>query len=151
MKRQVLLGILGVSALIALDQLTKFYALTHWREEYVLNPFVLFQVTFNRGISWGILNYSHGGIFFYVTVGILMLTAALIGYAFIRLREGKSIIGELFVIAGSLSNSLDRLVHKGVVDFIVVHKDSWAWPAFNIADSCIVIGVMIMFIQLYRE
>ena len=88
-----------------------------------LTPLYLFQVTFNRGISWGILNYSHGGIFFYVTLGILVLTAALIGYAFLRLREGKPIIGELLVIAGSLSNSIDRLVHKGVVDFIVVHKD----------------------------
>lgn len=149
--KKAFLAIFGVSAVVALDQLSKFYALSHWREEYVLNPFVLFQVTFNRGISWGILNYSHGGIFFYVTLGILVLTAALIGYAFLRLREGKPIIGELLVIAGSLSNSIDRLVHKGVVDFIVVHKDSWTWPAFNLADSCIVLGVMIMFIQLCRE
>lgn len=149
MKLKTIVVICLMSAIIVLDQFTKWYALAHWREEHIVNPFLSFQVTFNRGISWGILNYSHGGVFLAVTLGILLIIACLLVYVYKRSQQGKSIVGEVLVIGGAFSNSLDRLMHEGVVDFIVLHKDSWVWPSFNIADSCIVLGVLIMFMHAF--
>ncbi len=51
------------------------------------------------------------------------------------------------VIAGSVSNILDRVVYGGVVDFIHVHINGWSFAVFNIADVAIVVGVCIMMLQ----
>ena len=148
--KKMLYALLVVS-ILAIDRFTKTYALRHWQDEFVVNPFLFFQVTINRGISWGLLNYSHTSIFVAVTVAIALVTGALIWYSWLRFNHKKPIFGELCVIAGSISNIIDRMLYSGVVDFIVVHKDSWTWPVFNVADSFIVLGVGIMFMQLMTE
>ncbi len=151
MKRQALFYSLLAGAIFALDRCTKSYAMQYWRDEHVVNPYLYFQVTINRGISWGLLNYTHKWIFLGVTFLIATITVALMWYAYQRYQQGKSILGEVCVIAGSCSNIIDRIFYLGVVDFIVVHAGPWTWPVFNIADAFIVFGVAIMFIHLLSE
>lgn len=140
--------LLGASALIFIDRITKWYALTHWKTEHVVNAYLSFQLTINRGVSWGLLHYSHKGLFLGITVAISLITGAVLWYAVRRYKQGFSIIGETCVIAGSLSNIFDRLVYSGVVDFIVLRRGDFVWPVFNVADCAIVVGVFIMFVQL---
>ncbi len=140
-------GLLGL-AIFILDRATKAYALAHWHNEYTVNPFLFFQVTINRGISWGLLNYNNQALFVAVTALISVITVALIGEIYWRIKQGKPILGELCIIAGSLSNIADRITHSGVIDFIVVHKGGLTWPVFNVADCFIVLGVALMFFRL---
>lgn len=135
---------------LVLDRVTKLYALHHWQDEHIINPYLLFQVTFNRGISWGLFNYGHA-TFIILSSLIALLTLGLFMYASKRLYQGKTVLGEVLVISGSFSNLIDRFLYHGVVDFIVMHKDQWIWPSFNVADSCIVLGIFIMFLQLLQE
>ncbi len=125
--------------LIGLDRFTKWFVLTYCPESCILN----------RGISWGMLNYNHPGLFIVLTVLIILITLALILYTYRRMQQGFFVWGELLIIAGSFSNIYDRLVYGGVVDFIEVRIGSWIGPSFNVADSIVVIGVAIMAYELF--
>jgi signal peptidase II len=140
--------LLGAGALVFIDRITKWYALTHWRTERIVNEFLSFRVAFNRGVSWGLLHYSPKGIFIAITSVLMAITIGLLWYAVRRYKQGHSVIGETLVIAGSLSNIYDRVVYGAVVDFIVLRWGDLVWPVFNVADCAIVGGVIIMFAQL---
>jgi signal peptidase II len=51
----------------------------------------------------------------------------------------------VLIITGAFSNLLDRLFYGGVIDFIVVWFGDWSWPAFNIADAAILLGIAFVF------
>jgi signal peptidase II len=128
-----LYGLLAASIII-LDQLTKYLAL-RW---------CALACTFNRGISWGMLN-SGSPLTFYVLTGLVIaITVILAGYAYHRMQQGYTVFGELLIVSGSVSNIIDRFIYGGVVDFIEVRVGSWIGPSFNLADSMIVLGVGIM-------
>ena len=55
------------------------------------------------------------------------------------------------IIGGAFGNVIDRLVYKAVVDFLDFHLYGWHWPAFNIADSAITIGVVLFFLASFVE
>lgn len=135
--------------IFSLDRITKIFALTYWRKEYVVNSYLYFQLMFNRGVSWGFFNYCNTVIFLLVSTIIIAVTAVLAYYAYIRLKDKFLIIGEILVISGSISNIVDRVYYGGVIDFIAFHYGSCSWPIFNIADAAIVIGVIFMFFQLF--
>ena len=97
MKRNILYGALGLLILV-FDRVSKMYALNHWQEQYSINPYLYFQVTMNRGISWGMLNYSHGAIFALVTFIIVSVTGALIWYTQHRLMQGKPVMRANFLL-----------------------------------------------------
>lgn len=125
---------LFVCLLVVLDRVTKWAVLRY----------CVHACTFNRGISWGMFNYSGSELFVGITLLIVIITALLGVYAYKRLMLGYSIVGELLIIGGSLSNIIDRFLYGGVVDFIELRIGSWVGPAFNIADSMVVVGVIIM-------
>ena len=56
--------------------------------------------------------------------------------------------GFFLIICGAISNLLDRLMNEYVIDFIYLHYDSFYWPAFNIADIYITIGIMMIILNV---
>ena len=81
MKSRVFFYCFLALTIFCLDRFSKYYALSHWMNELVVSPYLSFHVTFNRGISWGLLNNSHTGTFVSVTLVIVAVTAALMWYA----------------------------------------------------------------------
>lgn len=134
-----------------LDRLSKFLALALSNNEYIVNNFLSFQLSFNRGISWSIGHSSNKYIFFFITFIIILVTFFLFLFAYSRDKIGKNIYGETLVLAGSISNIVDRFLYDGVVDFISFHYKGWYFPNFNIADVAIFLGVMLMFREIKRE
>lgn len=129
---------------ILFDRITKWWALKNCMERCEINPYLAFEVGYNRGVTWGLL-YSHSTIVFVlVTTMIIAITAWVCWYAYHERKQGNAIIGEMLVISGSLSNIFDRFWYGGVVDFIELSYGKWLWPSFNIADVAIVCGVVIM-------
>lgn len=133
--------------LLIIDRITKWWSLAFVIDTYRVNDFLSFQTIFNKGISWGMLNNEGVIPFILLTVTILALISLFSFHTIIRSRQGKPIMGELLVLVGALSNLFDRLFYPGVIDFILVSFNGWAWPIFNCADVCIVIGVGIIFLQ----
>jgi len=136
---------------IAVDRFTKYLALTHCRNGCLLNQFLSLDLAFNRGISWGLLSRAPGNMFYLVTALVILVTIGLASHTVRRWQAGKPIWGELLVLSGSASNIFDRFVYGGVVDFILVSYGKFSWPMFNIADICIVVGVGLMVLQVYKR
>lgn len=143
-------GVLFVLAFV-IDRVTKYLVLAHCKTPCQINQFLNFNLTLNRGISWGMLNAHDDTMFFIVSGIIVLITVGLACYTFVRWMNYESIVGEVLVLAGSLSNIIDRILYNGVVDFILLSYDDWSFPIFNIADVCIVFGVGLMAVELYKK
>lgn len=151
-KKQILYYSFGALLLFTLDRITKSLALSYCVQQCTINPFLTFQLTLNRGISWGMLHTESAAPFSAITIAVILLTIA-VGYVmYSRYKRNRPFLGELLVCVGSFSNIIDRLLYNGVIDFIkLTYYNIWAWPIFNIADVCIVLGVIIMLIQTAKE
>jgi signal peptidase II len=144
----ILLGI----AIFAIDRFTKQVALANFVIPQPINSWLTFELTLNRGISWGIL-HSHSSLFFVLLSAVIVAMVLILAvYAFFRWSRGFYIIGETLALSGALSNIFDRVVYGGVIDFILFTVNGCApFGIFNIADICIVTGIFIIFIGSYKN
>ena len=144
MKLQAL--IIGLVILVA-DQLSKLAALKYFAEAPVeVLPFLNFVLVWNRGVSFGIFSNAHDyGPYILAALSL----AVVVGLAFwMRSVSYKPLfIALACVIAGAFGNVIDRLVHGAVVDFLDFHIGAWHYPAFNIADSAIVLGIAFVIVD----
>ena len=139
---------LAALALI-LDQLTKWLARDNlWdppiRVE-VLGFLDLVPVE-NRGISFGLLQ-SEGGLGVWLISAFALIVAAGLGFWLYRPRRKWPALALGLIIGGALGNVIDRLRLGWVIDFIDFHVNTWHWPAFNIADAAITVGVGMLLID----
>lgn len=130
------------TSIFIIDRITKIAALNCCFDiPRHITSFLSFEVTLNRGISWGMLHSTNDIVFIIVSLVITMITALFGWFAYYNYKQGKNIIAEVSIIAASLSNLVDRAVYGGVIDFILLSYGSLYWPVFNIADVMIVLGV----------
>ena len=68
-------------------------------------------------------------------------------------RGGSSAfcLGLALILGGAIGNLWDRLTIGRVVDFLLFHYDGWSWPAFNIADSAISVGAVLLIVDSFRQ
>ena len=140
---------LVVSALILLvDQATKL-----WIVEAVmdpprlipLGPFANLTLVWNRGISFGILGdgavgpFLLAGLAFAISLGLVMWLR--------QAESGLLAVGLGGVIGGAVGNAIDRLHWGAVADFVDLHAAGWHWPAFNVADAAITVGVILVLVD----
>ena len=129
------------------DRVTKIAALMWLADSrYVVNSCVSFELTFNRGISWGIFHSAPEIIFFIISLLIAGITAVVFVDAYYSYKYRKPIVGHVCIIAGSVANLIDRMVYGGVIDFIILSYKQYSWPVFNIADIAIVCGVFLLIV-----
>ncbi len=114
-------------------------------------PCLSFDLVVNRGVSWGL--FATDSMLGFALMGVLIggITALLAYYMYTRWQAGFSVVGELFIVAGSVGNLIDRLFYHGVIDFIRLSWGQFTWPIFNIADCCIVLGVFWVVMQKLKE
>jgi signal peptidase II len=142
--------IITLLSIIVIDQVTKFFAFKHLInafKEIKITPFLNFTLEFNRGICWSFFNVNNKAIFITITAIICLVIIIFSLQTYLQYKQNIPILAEIFVIGGGLSNVIDRFVYKAVVDFIELHIGQWNWPIFNIADMCIVVGIMCIIIK----
>ncbi|MBQ3696096.1 MAG: lipoprotein signal peptidase [Alphaproteobacteria bacterium] len=136
----------------ALDWLSKYTALKYL-DAYTpvsILPIFNFYLTFNPGISFSMLRAdSPYGV--WVLIGIACIICAFILYAFRKEKDTWTRFALMLVLGGAIGNVWDRLRYGVVVDFLDFHWGNYHWPAFNIADSAICIGVAIILWQTLRR
>jgi len=153
MKQKRFLGwyVLLFSFLFLFDRVTKFLMIQSEQIKIKIAPFLSFELSFNRGISWGLFSSAQTSIFVLVSLMTVAVIIPLFIYAFLRWRSGFSVWGETVALAGALSNLVDRVFYGGVVDFISVSYGWFSWPVFNVADICIVVGIFFVLLGFYKE
>lgn len=144
------LGLVAAAAVVILDQATKhfFYNLlvVEGRRAIEVLPFFNLVSVWNYGISFGLFNNgSSGGSIIFVG-----LAAAIVVALLLWLRSAPSLLVAValgLVIGGAIGNVIDRLRFGAVFDFLDFHVAGWHWPAFNVADSAICVGVFLLCID----
>jgi signal peptidase II len=145
---------LGVAAaVIVLDQLTKAMIVAAFRlgDARTVTPFFDIVRAHNRGAAFSFLNDASGWQrWFFVALGI---GAAAFIVWLLRRHGGQRMFGWALalILGGALGNVIDRLVHGHVVDFIQVHWQQHYFPSFNVADSAITIGAMLLILDELRR
>lgn len=144
--------VIAVAALVAgLDQLSKYYILQTFTEGE-LKPIIPnlwnLTLTFNRGAAFGLWAGLPPG-WREAVLGLTTLLA--VGVVFVLLRQPayhnlRSQLALAAILGGALGNVIDRVGRGAVVDFLDFYLGNSHWPAFNIADSAICIGVTILII-----
>lgn len=144
---------LGLAALvILLDQMTKLW-LAGWvrpGENVALTSFLNLVHVFNTGAAFSFLSDAGGwqrGFFVTLALAVsLWLTFLIHRHAGERLLPAAAAL----ILGGALGNVIDRIRFGAVFDFIDVHAAGWHWPAFNVADSAISVGVVLLLCQQFR-
>ena len=141
-----------ILSIIALDQVTKLAILRRdvvdIYPEMEITSFLNLVLVQNKGISFGLFSrYEVGWLISILTIGIVVVL-------FIWMRKLERAILALpfsLIIGGAIGNLIDRLNYGFVVDFIDFHFFGWHWPAFNIADSAITVGVIFLLIASFSN
>ncbi|NYH54364.1 signal peptidase II [Nocardiopsis arvandica] len=148
--RRYLLLLLVAFAAIGVDLLTKEWVLSAFSEGErldVIGSILQFTLVFNTGAA-----FSMGTDFTWVFTCIASLVVLTIGYIGLRVRNGWWAVTLGLMMGGAAGNLLDRLFrdpapfHGAVVDFISVGN----FPVFNIADSCVVVGAVLVVVLTFR-
>jgi len=115
-------------------------------------PWLNWRLAHNPGAAFSFLAGAGGWQRWFFTVLALVVSVFLLVWLF-RLERGERLVplALSLVLGGAIGNAVDRLRHGYVVDFIDVHARGWHWPAFNLADSAIVCGIMLLLFDAFRE
>ena len=142
-------------AVLAADRATKYaverFVAEHFRREFIPH-FAALVHSRNTGIAFGLLADSQGR---WVSLALMMISAAVIFLLAWLLLAGRvptalSQAALALLAGGAAGNLLDRLLHGSVTDFVELHVGRFYWPAFNLADSAITVGAILMVIELFR-
>lgn len=143
-----------VLLVIILDQSTKqlaLGALQPYQAQPVL-PFLNVTLAFNSGAAFSFLNDAGGWQKWFLTVFALLMSGVLSLWLYrVPLSKRATACGVSLILGGALGNLIDRFHHGFVVDFIELYYRQYHWPVFNIADSAICIGAVLLVLVTLRE
>lgn len=133
---------------VAVDQCTKWFML-EWvgiaqRDPIAVAPFFNLVMVWNTGVSFGMFAGALSPLFFIVLKAVVLAALAVWLWR-VELRITAVALG--LVMGGALGNMIDRIHFGAVADFLDFHAFGYHWPAFNIADACIFIGVVVLCLE----
>jgi signal peptidase II len=154
--RNVLFGAASVLSLF-LDQWTKVLARTHlkplapWGGKTVVANYFDLRYSENTGVAFGMFQQLPGGRIWLTVVALVALL--LVGYYLLKSgpRQMRLHLALGLVGGGAIGNLVDRIAFGRVTDFIVWHVGKHEWPAFNIADAALVVGVALMALDMLLD
>jgi signal peptidase II len=153
-------GLTVALIVVILDQLSKAAILAHFADPAFtgerVTTFFNLVLTYNRGMSFGLFNAGPGGAGVNALLFSLVAAAIVAGliYWLSRVTSPLLAVAIGLIIGGAIGNVIDRIRVGAVVDFLDFHIRFWHWPAFNLADSAICVGVAAMLLDgllLHRE
>lgn len=138
---------------IFLDQVTKYVAISELQLHQPLAVMPLFNLTlmYNTGAAFSFLSDAAGWQRWFFTIVALVVSSVIVVWLY-RLPKGSTwlAIALALILGGALGNVWDRLTLGYVVDFIQVYYQNWFFPAFNVADSAITVGAIMLIIDGLR-
>jgi signal peptidase II len=136
------------SAVIVLDQLSKWWVrsgIVPGQRVPVISGFFYWTLAYNRGAAFSFLADGSGWQRWFFTILALVISAVLLVWlARTPRRDWRTALPLALIIGGALGNLIDRIASGQVTDFILVYFGHWAYPAFNLADSSICVGAVLL-------
>jgi signal peptidase II len=139
---------------LVLDQYTKGLVVEHIElyQAVQVNSFFNLTHVYNYGAAFSFLHDAGGWQRWFFTVVAFAVVAMLLWWLK-QLSRSQVILPMAFclIIGGALGNAYDRLVLGHVIDFLVVYYQEWVWPAFNVADSAICLGAVLLIVDMFKN
>jgi signal peptidase II len=148
--RPLPLGLAIALVVFVLDQASKWWLLEvvgmPFRRHVEVTPFFNLVMVWNRGVSFGML-YSYEAYMPYALSALAVAISAGLLAWLARTDRRLNAVAIGMIVGGAIGNVVDRLRFGAVADFFDVHVAGWHWPAFNVADSGITVGVAIILLD----
>ena len=127
----------------ALDQGTKYLIMKNLNLYQVINALPFFNVVYYRNIGSAFGMFKGLGNPFF----IFMSAAAIVAVSVMIIKDGDNRLAFSLILGGAAGNLADRVAHGYVIDFLEVYAGNFYWPAFNVADSALTIGIVLLMIK----
>ena len=155
MKHKYSLPIIVCMAILLLDQWTKnmvVQALPLYRRVSLIQGFFNLTHVRNTGGAFGIFGGERGGLGSILFVVVSLIAIGAIVFLFFKIKENEKTLAFSFslILSGAVGNLIDRLRYGEVVDFLDFYLSSYHWPAFNVADSAICVGIGLMALEFLK-
>jgi signal peptidase II len=140
--------------IIIVDQISKLAVMNslriHESVSVIAGFFNLVHVR-NRGMAFGFLNRPDINFGFYLLVAASFVAIVFLLIWFIKLKESDplTVLALSLIMGGAVGNLIDRLRFREVVDFLDFYVGDYHWPAFNVADSAITVGAILIGITIF--
>jgi len=139
---------------VVLDQITKFLADTRldWHQPLAILPSLNLSLAYNTGAAFSFLSSASGWqrwLFIVLAIGISIYI--LVWLYRLQASQRWLAVALALILGGAIGNVIDRMIHGYVIDFIDVYYRNWHWPAFNVADSAITAGAVMLVVDALRN
>ena len=137
---------------VVLDQLTKYWvgASFGYHEARAVTGFFNLVLTYNKGAAFSFLasaaGWQRGFFIFIALIAIVVISALLARHA----GDKLFCVSLALILGGAIGNVLDRIALGYVIDCLDFHRGGWHWPAFNLADSAITAGAVLLVVDSFR-
>ena len=144
LNKNFLINLLLVFSIFLLDRLSKIYVIhlnnKFFGSEIFSSKYLNIYLIWNEGIAFGLFSFSEKNLYNFLTIIILLVIIAVL---FLLVQsKGFKRFAFLMIFGGAVGNFYDRVVFKGVPDFIDFHIGNFHWFIFNVADIFITLGVI---------
>jgi signal peptidase II len=149
MSRCFRLGLIIAALIVIADQATKWLIVARVMDPprvIEVLPFFNIVMVWNRGVSFGAFNDGSEAMSWVLAGFALAIAAGLVVWLW-RAKDRLTAIAVGLIIGGAIGNVIDRVRIGAVADFLDFHIGNYHWPAFNLADSAITIGVGLILLE----
>jgi len=154
MKANYLILVLITPLVLVIDQLTKLY-IDGSMKLYQSIPVIdgLFSITYlrNKGAAFSFLSHASWRIPFFIFASVIAIIAIMVAFSKLRDDQRFAALSLTLILSGAVGNLIDRVRMGEVIDFLDVYWRNHHWPAFNVADSAICVGVALLALDMIRE
>ena len=135
---------------ILIDQLSKYWFSTHFSlyEYHALSSWFGFTLLHNAGAAFSFLSNAGGWQrWIFVIIAVVISLSLLVWLKRCHVKMVLQPVAIALILGGALGNLVDRIMHGYVIDFILFHYNKWYFPAFNLADSAITVGAILLLLH----
>ncbi|MEI6837554.1 MAG: signal peptidase II [Alcaligenaceae bacterium] len=141
--------VLLASLIVLIDQLSKLWFDSALRYGERLNVLFFFDFTllYNRGAAFSFLADQPGWQRWFFTILGLGASGFILWMMHKNRNQSRLLLALTLILGGALGNVIDRLAYGHVIDFLLFYWQNWYYPAFNIADTCITLGAILLILD----
>ena len=140
---------------VILDQSSKLWIdsnMTLYERLPLIDGFFDLTLAYNPGAAFSFLADAGGWQRWFFTILSTVVTIILVVWLKrLPAHEKITAVALALIIGGAIGNLIDRIAYGHVIDFLLVYYQQWSWPAFNVADSAISVGVILMLLALFHS
>ncbi|HON59427.1 MAG TPA: signal peptidase II [Smithella sp.] len=149
MRKNILILVIGAAVVVAVDQITKSAVVSRFflHESYpVISGFFNLVYVLNPGAAFGFLARASETFRLFFFVGITATVILMILFYIVKSQADNTlnVVCMTLIFSGAVGNLVDRVRFGAVVDFLDFYIHTWHWPAFNVADTAITTGAVLM-------